>query len=221
MGTRRGSNDMRVTLRVPLSRGWRWQAIVAVILALIVAEGRPVAASYATDGAARAAGHVARAAGRVAKLSPRADETSDIGSIRDAAVASTDGRPDFVVTFTRLDDAQAGRPFSYTLQVRNDGGTGGAVAVSTVLPPEISNVRVTAPGFACTRRFSASGPQAGTLVACQRGDLESGAVAEVLVEANAPATIGAIYLTATADPRDDILESDEMNNEVDATVVIH
>ena len=212
---------MRVRLRVPLPRGWHWQAIVAVILALIVAEGRPVAASYATEGAARAAGHAARAAGRVAELSPRADATSDTGSVRDAAVASTDGRPDFVVTFARLDDAQAGRPFSYTLQVRNDGGTGGAVAVSTVLPPELSNVRVTAPGFACTRRFSASGPQAGTLVACQRGDLESGAVAEVLIEANAPATTGAIHLTATADPRDEILESDEMNNEVNATVVIH
>ena len=82
---------------MPLPRGWHWQAIVAVILALIVAEGRPVAAFYATDGAARAAGHVAGAARRVVELSPRADATSDIGSIRDAAVASTDGRPDFVV----------------------------------------------------------------------------------------------------------------------------
>ena len=80
---------------------------------------------------------------------------------------------------------------------------------------------MTAPGFVCTRRFSASGPQAGTLVTCQRGDLESGGSADVTIEANAPATLGPIHLTASADPRDEIAEADETNNDADVTVQVH
>ena len=178
-------------------RRWHWQTIVAALIALIAVEGQPVAASHAT--AARAA----RAADAV---------------VRDGA---TDGRPDFRVTFTTLDDAQAGRPFSYTLRVRNDGPAAGVASVSAVVPPELSNVRVNAPGFVCTRRFTPSGTEAGTQVSCLRNDLESGATADVTIEANAPSAAGTYHLTAMADPRDEVAEADEGNNAADATVQVH
>lgn len=206
----RSSQIERTAPRTRQSRRWQWRTALAVLIATLVVEGQPVAASYATPGPA----------GRVVQA-PRAVAATTVLPARDATTASTDTRPDFVVTFTHLDDAQVGRPFSYTLQVQNEGSAGGPVSLSTVLPPELSNVRVTAPGFACTRRFSASGPQAGTLVTCTRNDLESGESADVTIEANAPATLGAIHLTATADPRDDVAEADETNNAADVTVQVH
>jgi hypothetical protein len=130
-------------------------------------------------------------------------------------------RPDFRVTFMALDDAQAGQPFSYTIRVRNDGGAAGVASVSAVVPPELSNVRVNAPGFVCTRRFTASGAQAGTLVSCMRNDLESGGFADVTIEANAPSEAGTYQLTAVADPRDEVAEADEGNNAADLTVQVH
>ena len=139
-------------------------------------------------------------------------------AVRDAA---TDGRPDFRVAFATLDAAQAGRPFSYTIQVRNAGAAADIASVSAVVPPELSNVRVNAPGFVCTRRFTPSGAQAGTLVACMRNDLESGATADVTIEANTPSAAGAYHLTAVADPRDEVAETDEGNNAADATILVH
>jgi hypothetical protein len=136
----------------------------------------------------------------------------------EAESRAVDGRPDLRVTFVRLDDAEAGQAFSYKIQVRNDGGGAGTASMSTTLPPALSNVRVTAPGFVCTRHFSASGPGAGTLVACMRNDLEGGETADVTIEANAPSIGGMYRLTATADPRDDVAEADEANNEAGATV---
>src|SRR4051794_6732362 len=68
-----------------------------------------------------------------------------------AAATTSPGRPDFRVAFTRLDVGQAGDSLSYTVQVQNEGSAGGAVRVTTMLPPEFSNVRVNAPGFACSR----------------------------------------------------------------------
>ena len=116
---------------------------------------------------------------------------------------------------------QAGRPFSYTIQVRNDGAAAGVASVSAIVPPELSNVRVNAPGFVCTRRFTPSGAEAGTLVTCLRNDLESGATADVTIEANAPSAAGTYRLTALADPRDEVAEADEGNNAADATVLVH
>lgn len=187
----------------PRGRRWHWQTMVAALIALIVVEGQPVAASFATAGSSR----------------PTA-ETAPRQAAAPARAEATDARPDFRVTFSPLDDAQAGRPFSYTIQVRNDGTAAGVASVSAVVPPELSNVRVSAPGFVCTRRFAASGPQAGTLVACMRNDLEGGAVADVTIEANAPSTAGTYQLTAMADPRDEVAEVDEGNNAADATVQV-
>jgi len=176
---------------------WHWQTILAALVALIAVEGQPVAASQAT--AARAA------------------RAADV-AVRDVA---PEGRPDFRVAFTTLDEAEAGRPFSYTLQVRNDGPAAGVASVSAVVPPELSNVRVNAPGFVCTRRFTPSGAEAGTQVSCLRNDLESGATADVTIEANAPSAAGTYHLTALADPRDEVAEADEGNNAADATVQVH
>jgi hypothetical protein len=200
---------------------WHWQAVLAAFLALLAVEGQPVAASYATSGPAAAAWRAVHLTQNAVTLPVRADASTTVGAVGGASAPATDVRPDFLVTFSHLDEAQAGQPFSYTLQVRNDGGTGGAVSVNSVLPPELSNVRVSAPGFVCTRRFSASGSQTGTLVACVRGDLESGGTADMTIEANAPATLGAFHLTAIADPRDEVSEIDEANNEADAMVEVH
>ena len=104
------------------------------------------------------------------------------------------------------------------MQVRNDGGAGGAVRVTTILPPAFSNVRVQAPGFACSRQFTPSGPDAGTVVSCSRNDLAIGMVAEMTVEANAPTAPGTYRLLATADPRGEVPEADEANNQVVATI---
>jgi hypothetical protein len=211
--------------------------IVAALVALIAVEGQPVAASQATTGPA---GRVAEMARRQAAGTARAEASATAArgtdpsagpsragisaaptsgqAVRDGA---TDGRPDFRVTFATLDDARAGRPFSYTIQVRNDGAAAGVASVSAVVPPELSNVRVNAPGFVCTRRFTPSGAQAGTLVACMRNDLESGATADVTIEANAPSAAGEYHLTAVADPRDEVAETDEGNNAADVTVLVH
>ena len=62
---------------------------------------------------------------------------TSVTAVRETAAPSPDSRPDFQVTFAHLDEAQAGRPFSYTLQVRNEGTAAGTVSVSTVLPPEL------------------------------------------------------------------------------------
>ena len=201
-------------------RPWHWQTIVAALLALLAVEGQPVAASYATAGPTARAAEIARrqatAPARV-EASASAARATDI-SVRDGAA---DGRPDFRVTFSALDDAQVGESFSYTIQVRNDGRSAGVASVSAMVPPALSNVRVNAPGFVCTRRFTPSGPQAGTLVSCMRNDLESGAVAEMTIEANAPSTAGTYHLTAVADPRDEVAEADEGNNDADVTVRVN
>jgi hypothetical protein len=136
-------------------------------------------------------------------------------------LVQADRRPDFQVSFVRLGDGQAGLPLSYTVQVRNEGHGGGLATVSTIVPLAMSNVRVSAPGFACTRRFTANGPQAGTMVSCTRNELEAGASAELTVEANAPSEAAVYQLSATADPRDETAETDESNNEADATIHVH
>ena len=182
--------------------------ILAGLVALVAVEGQPVAASHATTGST---GRMAESVRHLAAAPAQAE----------GSASTTDGRPDFRVAFTSLEDAQAGQPFSYTLQVRNDGTAPGIASVSAVVPPELSNVRVNAPGFVCTRRFAASGPQAGTQVVCLRNDLEGGASADVTIEGNAPSTAGAYHLTAVADPRDEVAEADEGNNEADATIQVH
>ena len=198
---------------------WQWPAILAALVALIVVEGQTVATSYATSGLTGRAAEIAR---RQAAAPARAEAAASTGRGTEIAVqdASTDGRPDFRVAFATLDDAQAGRPFSYTIQVRNDGTTAGVASISALVPPELSNVRVNAPGFVCTRRFAASGPQAGTFVTCMRNDLEGGATADVTIEANALGAAGTYHLTAVADPRDEVAEVDEGNNGADATIQI-
>lgn len=213
MDEMRGGQSGRTAPRGRLH--WHWQAGLAALLALLAVEGQPVAASYATGNPAGRAAYSARA---VASAS-NADTATSVPAVREAA-ARVESRPDFSVQFSHLDDAQAGRPFSYTIQVRNEGKAGGTVSVSTVLPPDLANVRVSAPGFVCTRHFSASGAQAGTLVACTRGELESGGSADVTIEANAPTGLASIHLTAVADPRGEVAEADETNNDADVTVEI-
>ena len=198
---------------------WHWQAVVAVLLALVVMDRQPVAATYAASGFVARAADAARRAATPVVLSEPALQPADVSP--GDVLLKGDTRPDFRVTFVRLDDAQAGMPLTYAVQVRNEGQGGGTATVTTILPPELANVRVNAPGFACTRRFAASGPQAGTLVSCTGSDLEGGAVAELAIEANAPATAGIYYLTATADPRDEVAEADESNNEAAATIRVH
>jgi uncharacterized repeat protein (TIGR01451 family) len=201
-------------------RPWHWQMILAALIALFAVEGEPVAATYATSGPAHRAAEYARRGG---PAPTHAAVAASINAGREAEAvardATTDGRPDFRVTFASFDDAQVGQPLSYTIQVRNDGGAAGVASISAVVPPELSNVRVVAPGFVCTRRFTPSGQQAGTLVTCLRNDLEGGAVADVTIEANAPNAVGTYHLTAVADPRDEVAEADEQNNEAD--VVLH
>src|SRR4051794_15489853 len=204
-----------------LTRRWQRQAVLVVLIAMVVVGGQPAAASYATSGPAGVAGRMASVARAIVKPAPSIESVTGIVGARDAVAPATDSRPDFLVTFAHLDDAQAGRPFSYTLQVRNEGTAGGAVTVSTVLPPELSNVRVMAPGFVCTRRFSASGAQIGTLVTCTRNDLESGGSADLTIEANAPAGMSSFRLTAAASSRDDVPEADATNNDIDVTVLVH
>jgi hypothetical protein len=199
------------------ARRWRWQAAVMALLAVLVVQWQPVAAYSGQTGLAARAVDVAR---RLATPDTQAlMSAGQTPGLDDAQVL--DGRPDFGVTFTRLDDVQAGSSFTYTVQVRNDGAAGGAVSLSAVLPPELSNVRVVAPGFACTRRFTASGADAGTRVTCIRNDLDGGAVADVTIEAQAPSTSGAYRLTATADPRDEVAEVNETNNGADVTIQVH
>jgi hypothetical protein len=187
---------------------------LAALLALLAVEGQPVAASHATTWSVGRAAELAQQ-----RIAMRADgATQGVRAAGAVVQQAADERPDFRVIFAPLDDAQAGQPFSYTMQVKNDGGAATIASVSAVVPPELTNVRVTAPGFVCTRRFTPSGAQAGTLVACMRNDLEAGAVADVTIEANAPTTAGSYQLTAIADPRDDVPEADEGNNEADVTV---
>jgi hypothetical protein len=229
MDDRRGRIEQQPSRRERNARGWRWQSVLAALLALLAVEGLPAGATYAKTGQvadARAAtaqpATVQRAAAsaRPANASVKPEVVAAASPTGSPASRSADPRPDLSVSFGQLDEVQAGQPFSFTLRLHNAGGAAGEASVSAVLPPTLSNVRVTAPGFVCTRRFSASGPQAGTLVSCARNDLEHDGVAEVLVEANAPSAAGAIALTASADPRDDVAEADEANNEAAATVQV-
>lgn len=196
-GTRKHQHPAQTSRR---RQGRSWRAVLAALLALIAVQGQPLAASLAGDSA------IARAA-----LAESAYQ---------ARTAATEARPDFRVAFTEVEDARVGQPFRYTVEVRNVGVVAGAVRVTTIVPPALTNVRVTAPGFACTRQFTPSGSQAGTLVTCTRNDFPGGAAASVTVEANAPATSGDFRLTATADPRDDVAETDEANNQTSATVQV-
>ncbi|MCC6177640.1 MAG: hypothetical protein IT305_20250 [Chloroflexi bacterium] len=106
----------------------------------------------------------------------------------------------------------AGQPFSLAIAVANDGDASSSVRVSTMLPPAASNVTVRAPGFACARQFSASGPDAGTEVTCSRNDLAAGESARMTVEANAPGSAGDYPIVVTATPRTDDPEADMANN---------
>jgi hypothetical protein len=222
MDDRRYGLGERELPRQRRTRRWQWQAALVVLLAVLVVGGQPAAASYATSnppGVAGMAGRVASVARSIVTPGPSA-EAGTVAIVRDSLAPVTDSRPDFQVAFSHVDDAQVGQPFSYTLQVKNVGAASGAVSVSTVLPPDLANVRVTAPGFVCTRRFSASGAQTGTLVTCSRNELESGGVADILIEANAPAALGTIHLTAATSARDDQPDADETNNGADATVQV-
>ena len=178
-----------------------WLALVVTALSIVVADGRTLSASIG-----RAAPLMLTEVGSLPSESPTS-----------AAVAPV-ALPDFRLVVTDVADGQAGQPFSYVVQVRNDGEAGGGVRFSTTLPPAFSNVHVNAPGFACTRQFTPSGPEAGTLVACSRNNLERGATAAVTIEANAPAVAGEYRLLATADSRDDVPEAEENNNQVVVTV---
>jgi hypothetical protein len=179
----------------PLSQ---WVVIAAAVLGLATTDGRLAAASFA------AVAPIVRN-----DLSPAATTDSSAG----ATVAPVE-RPEFHAELVGVSAGQPSQPFSYAVQVRNTGGTAGSVRVTTILPPEFSNVRVNAPGFACTRQFSASGPQAGTVVACTRNVLQGGAAADVTVEANAPSVAGEYRLIATADSRDDVADNDDASNQV-------
>jgi CARDB len=192
---------------------------VVALLALIAVQGEPAVATHATTGQTPRAAELAR---RQASSPVRSEASVNAARPTEDSVQSVapDDRPDFRLTFAALDDAQASQPISYTIQVRNDGSAAGVASVSAVVPPELTNVRVNAPGFVCTRRFAASGPQVGTLVACMRNDLESGASADVTIEANAPSAAGRYYLSAVADPRDEVGETDEANNQADVTVQV-
>jgi hypothetical protein len=201
---------------------WHWQAVVAVLLVLIVMDGQPVSATSAASGLAVRA---ADAAWRVATpvIRPEASPSpspSPSASADSALLAKADLRPDFQVSFAQPADSQPGTPLRYTVQVHNHGQGGGMVTVSTIVPLAMTNVRVSAPGFACTRRFTANGPQAGTMVNCTRNELDAGASAELTIEANAPSDAADYQLTVTADPRDETAETDESNNEADATISV-
>ncbi|MGE3272984.1 MAG: CARDB domain-containing protein [Chloroflexota bacterium] len=197
---------------------WRWQAIVAVLLAFLAMDGQPVALTYAESGFIARATHAAQR--DAAPAAPSAKMLPAATSVPVDTMLKGDTRPDFRVSFAHLDDAQTGLPLSYNLTVKNDGAGGGPVTVSTILPPELANVRVNAPGFACTRRFAASGAQAGTLVTCTRNELNGGEVADLTIEANAPDQAGTYDLTATADPRDEVAEADESNNHASASLQV-
>jgi uncharacterized repeat protein (TIGR01451 family) len=179
-----------------------WLVIGAAVLSFAIADGRIATASFAA----------------VAPIIHADVASSAADGPTSATTAAPVDRPDFRAEVLGLSDGQAGHSISYTVQVRNEGGAAGSVRVSTILPPEFSNVRVSAPGFACTRQFSASGPQAGTVVACSRNSLQSGATADVTVEANAPAVAGEYRLLANADPRYDVAEAAEGNPQIVATV---
>jgi len=202
---------------------WHWQAIVGVLVAFLVVDREPVAATYAASGFVE---RTVEAARRVATPAIYADSamSSPATTAQDEAALEAlkgDMRPDFRVTFAGLEDAQPGTPLTYTVQVRNQGQSGGVVLVTTILPPELSNVRVNAPGFVCSRRFAAGGSQPGTLVSCTRSNLGPGALAEMTIEANAPRTPSVYALSARADPRDDVAEANESNNEASATIRVH
>jgi len=196
----------------PLRR-WYWQVVVAVLLAVLAVEGQPVAASQAA-----ATGHGIRPA-RVQRAAPVTTQAGLL-QVESAAAEQEDSRPDLRVTFGPIGAVEAGQPMHWTVQVRNDGGLANGASVSALVPPGMSNVRASAPGFVCTRLFSASGPGAGTLVTCSRSNLEQGASAEVTIEANAPTDPGTYRLIANADPRDEIQETDEANNSADLAVEV-
>ncbi|MCC7367916.1 MAG: hypothetical protein IT306_05815 [Chloroflexi bacterium] len=198
---------------------WHWQAMLAVLLALVVVDGHIVADTYAASGIAARAADVAR---RVGTPSPWPQTgLSASPSPTGGELLRVDARPDFQIAFVRVADGQPGMAVSYTIQIRNEGNDGGMLTVSTVVPVLLTNVRASAPGFGCTRRFTPSGEQAGTLVTCTRNDLESGATAELTVEANASDMAGSYALTATVDPRNEVAETDEANNAATATLRVH
>jgi hypothetical protein len=183
----------------PLSQ---WVAIAAAVLGLATTDGQMATASLAV----------------VAPI-VRADVAPTVAdaSTSSSAVTPVD-RADLRTELVNMMDSQAGQPFSFTVRVQNDGGAASSVRVSTVLPPAFSNVRVNAPGFACTRQFSASGPQTGTLVTCSRNTLQSGTSADMTVEANAPTVAGEYQLLATTGARDDAANADAADNQVVATI---
>lgn len=221
MDERQGSNSSRLapgSTRSGRSIGpWHWRTVLAALLALLAVEGQPVAASYATTGPGARAAELVRRTSSPATPALAANVSQVDGTARDG---TNESRPDLRLSFVRVTDAEAGQPLSFTIQVRNDGAAASMASVSASVPPELTNVRVQAPGFVCTRRFTPSGEQAGTLVSCLRNDLERGAIADVTIEANAPHAGGSYHLTAVADPRDEVSEADEGNNDANATIHI-
>ena len=191
----------------PLRR-WYWQTVLAVLLAVLAVEGQPVAASPASGPGASV---------RTTRFA-RSVAPPPLPVHQSPAVATE--RPDLRLTSESVGTVTASQPFRWTLQMQNLGAAADAVSVSALAPPAVSNVRVTAPGFVCTRHFTASGPSAGTVVTCSRSDFEGGASAEVTIEANAPANPGVYQFSATADPRDDVQEADEANNSAALTVEV-
>src|SRR3954454_13090879 len=106
----------------PLSQ---WFLIATAGLGLAPTAGRLAAPSFAAV-APIVRGDLAAA--------PAANDSST-----GATVAPVE-RPDFRAEAVGISAGQASQPFSYTVQVRNAGGAAGNVRVSTVLPPEFSNV---------------------------------------------------------------------------------
>lgn len=195
----------RHTPRTARRRALRWPAVLGALLAFLAVGGLPVETLAVSPPPTR----VSSVQQHPAPASRVAAAHADVARPSTSAARATDPRPSFRTTFARADDGQAGQSYSYTVRVHNDGGVPGAVRVTTILPPAFSNVRVMAPGFACTRQFSASGDEAGTLVTCTRNELASGSTAEVTVDANAPTAPGSYRLTAAAEERERAVEDED------------
>jgi len=120
--------------------------------------------------------------------------------------------PDLTIAKTGPTTVTTAAPMTYTLTVNNQGTANATgIEVSDTLPAGVSAVTQSGTSlFVCSNDGAV--PPAQITVTCTGGAVNQGANATITINATAPSTTGTITNTASVDPDNTIIESNELNN---------
>lgn len=114
-------------------------------------------------------------------------------------------RPDLVPVFSTSGTAQSGGPVGFYGGVNNQGN-GAASPVSMVIwiPDDMTNVSIDPGQFSCSK--------SGSYITCTLPSLARHELRAVIVKGTAPVASGTYNVVVKVDQKEQVVESDEINN---------